>query len=171
MRSYEEIAKGYQKRQKDTLIDSLAASLTYADEVCIHAGVLQETGILDDLIGATCAALPFVVIAVTEQAKVLLGRKPMKTGMRDAAFRMAKSGAAMGVGAVVAGTAGFAAAIPVTIGVRAACDRVRMKLLTSQRVALRTQRMREMQSMITPPIVIYEQPLLNEGIKALADEE
>ncbi len=171
MRSYEEIVKGYQKRQRDTLIDSLAASLNYMDEICVEAGILDETGILDDLLGGACAALPFAIIAITEQAKVLLGRKPAHTGLKDAAFRMAKSGAAMGVGAYVLGTAGVYAAIPLTIGVRAMFDRYRLKMLTGQRVKMRTQRLREMHSAMVPPIVIHEQPLLTEGTPALPGRE
>ena len=163
MRSYDEIVKDYQKRRRDTLIDSLAASLTYMDEICVEAGILHEAGILDDLLGGACAALPFVLIAVTEQAKVILKRKPAKTGLKDAAFRMFKSGAAMGVGACVAGSAGILAAIPITIGVRALFDRYRSKLLTGRRVMMRTQRLRELQKAMVPPIVIREQPLLTDG--------
>lgn len=163
MRSYDEIVKSYQKRQRDTLIDSLATSLTYMDEVCIEVGILDEAGILDDLLGGACAALPFVLIAVTEQAKVLLGRKPAQTGLKDATFRMVKSGVAMGVGACVAGTAGILAAIPFTIGVRALFDRYRLKMLTGRRVMMRTQRLREMHTSMVPPIIIHEQPLLTEG--------
>jgi len=171
MRSYEEIKKGYQKRQRDTLIDSLATSLNYMDEICVEAGILDAAGIWDDLLGGACAALPFVLIAVTEQYKVILGRKPAKTGVVDAAFRMAKSGTAMGVGAVVAGTAGFAAAIPVSIGIRAAFDHYRVKAFTGKRVMMRTQRMRQMQATIAPPIVIREQPLLTSGTQSLKQGE
>lgn len=171
MRSYGEIVKGYQKRRRDTLIDSLAASLNYMDEICVEAGILDKAGILDDLLGGACAALPFVLIAVTEQTKVLLGRKPVSTGLKDAAFRMAKSGAAMGVGACVLGTAGVFAAIPLTMGVRALFDRYRLKMLTGRRVKMRTQRLREMHSAMVPPIVIREQPLLTEGTRALPGRE
>jgi len=171
MRSYDEIMKGYQKRQRDTLIDSLAASLTYMDEICVESGILDETGILDDLLGGACAALPFVLIAVTEQAKVLLGRKPAQTGLKDAAFRMIKSGAAMGVGACVAGTAGILAAIPITIGVRALFDQYRVKMLTGRRVIMRTQRLREMHTAMVPPIAIRKQLLLTEGNQVLPDKE
>lgn len=169
MRSYDEIVKNYQKRRRDTLIDSLAVSLNYVDEICVEAGILQEAGILDDLLGGACAALPFVLIAVTEQAKVFLGRKPAQTGLKDAAFRMLKSGTAMGVGALMAGTAGIFAAIPFSMGVRALFDRYRLKSLTGRRVAMRTQRLRELHSAMIPPIVILDQPLLTEGTKNLPE--
>ncbi len=171
MRSYEEIKKGYQKRQRDTLIDSLATGLNYVDEICVEAGILDKAGILDDLLGGAFTALPFVLIAVTEQCKVILGRKPAKTGLVDAAFRMAKTGTAMGIGAVVAGSAGFAAAIPVSIGVRAAFDRYRMKVFTGKRVLMRTQRMRQMQGNMAPPIVLREQPLLMGGTQTLPPQQ
>ena len=171
MRSYDEIAKEYQKRQRDTLIDSLAVSLNYMDEVCVEAGILDQAGILDDLLNGACAALPFVLIAVTEQLKVVLKRKPVKTGLKDAAFRMAKTGAAMGIGACVAGAAGIFAAIPASVGVRALFDRYRLKMLTGRRVMLRTQRLKEMRTVMAPPIIIHEQPLLTEGSLGLPDRE
>jgi hypothetical protein len=171
MRSYDEIVKDYQKRRRDTLIDSLAVSLNYMDEVCVEAGILHEAGILDDLLNGACAALPFVLIAVTEQLKVIRKRKPAQTGLKDAAFRMAKTGAAMGIGACVAGAAGIFAAIPASVGVRALFDRYRLKMLTGRRVVMRTQRLREMQTAMVPPIVIHEQPLLTEGILHLPGRE
>lgn len=171
MRSYDEIAKDYKKRQRDTLIDSLAVSLNYMDEVCVEAGILDQAGILDDLLNGACAALPFVLIAVTEQLKVILKRKPAQTGLKDAAFRMVKTGAAMGVGACVAGAAGIFAAIPASVGVRALFDRYRLKMLTGRRVMLRTQRLKEMRTAMVPPIVIHEQPLLTEGTLNLPGRE
>ena len=80
--------------------------------------------------------------------KVLLGRKPGKTGLKDGAFRMVKSGAAMGVGAAVTGIAGFWAAIPVTMGVRAMFDRYRSKTLTGRRVQGRIERLKELNKFI-----------------------
>ncbi len=171
MRSYDEIVKNYQKRQRDTLVDSLAVSLNYVDEICVEAGILDKAGILDDLLNGACAALPFVLIAVTEQFKVMLKRKPAQTGLKDAAFRMVKTGAAMGVGACVAGTAGIFAAIPASVGVRALFDRYRLKMLAGRRIAMRTQRLREMRAVMVPPIVIHEQPLLTEGTPSLPGRE
>jgi hypothetical protein len=171
MRSYDEIVRDYQKRQRDTLIDSLAVSLNYMDEICVEAGVLDQAGILDDLLNGAFTALPFVLIAVTEQFKVILKRKPAQTGLKDAAFRMVKTGAAMGVGAFVAGAAGIFAAIPVSVGVRALFDRYRLKMLTGRRVMVRTQRLHEMHTAMVPPIVIHEQPLLTEGTPSLPGRE
>ena len=81
---------------------------------------------------------PAIISPATEGTKVLLGKKPGKTGLKDGAFRMVKSGAAMGVGAAVTGLAGFWAAIPVTMGVRALFDRYRSKALTGRRIQKQT---------------------------------
>ena len=51
---------------------------------------------------------------------------------------------ALGVGGAVAASAGFWAAIPVTMGVRALFDRYRSKALTGARVQGRINRLREL---------------------------
>ena len=148
MKTYEELVKEYKKRQHDTVVDTIAAGLTYADQIAVDTGVLEETGILTELTGSVAGFLPFVIISATEGTKVLLGRKPGKTGLKDGAFRMAKTGAALGVGAAVTGLTGFWAAIPVTMGVRALFDRYRSKTLTGRRVQSRIQRLQELTKMI-----------------------
>ena len=115
MKSYQEMLKEYRRRQQTTVVDTLATGLTYADEIAVDIGLLEETGLLDEVTGTLCGALPFAIIAVQEGSKVLLGRKPAVNGMQDGAYRMVKTGAAMGVGAAVAAGAGFWAAIPVTM--------------------------------------------------------
>lgn len=149
MADYQEMLKRYRRRQQDTVIDALATSLTYADEIAVDAGLLDETGMLNDWLSGAAGMLPFVVIAVTEEAKVLLGRKTGKSGMRDGAFRMLKTGAALGVGACVTAAAGVLPAIPVTMGVRALFDRYRSKVLTGMRVKMRTARLRELRALMT----------------------
>ena len=144
MKTYEEIVETYRKRQNATVVDTLSTCLTYADEVAVETGLLEETGLLTDLTSAVGGALPFVIIAATEGTKVVLGRKPGKTGLKDGAYRMAKTGAALGVGAAVVATAGVLPAIPVTMGVRALFDRFKLKSLTSRRVESRIDRLREL---------------------------
>ena len=144
MKTYAEIVKGYKKRQHDTVVDTIAAGLSYMDEIAVDTGILEETGILTELTQSVTGLLPFVIISATEGTKVLLGRKPGKTGLKDGAFRMVKSGAAMGVGAAVTSLTGFWAAIPVTMGVRAMFDRYRSKALTGRRVQGRIQRLQEL---------------------------
>ena len=148
MKTYEELVREYRKRQHDTVVDTIATGLTYVDEIAIDTGLLEETGILAELTQSVSGILPFVVISATEGTKVLLGKKPGKTGLKDGAFRMVKSGAAMGVGAAVTGLTGFWAAIPVTMGVRALFDRYRSKALTGRRVQGRIQRLQELNKFI-----------------------
>ena len=103
MKTYEELLQEYRKRQHDTVVDTIATGLTYVDEIAVDTGLLEETGILTELTQNVTGFLPFVIISATEGTKVLLGKKPGKTGLKDGAFRMVKSGAAMGVGAAVIG--------------------------------------------------------------------
>ena len=93
MKTYEELVREYRKRQHDTVVDTIATGLTYVDEIAIDTGLLEETGILAELTQSVSGILPFVVISATEGTKVLLGKKPGKTGLKDGAFRMVKSGA------------------------------------------------------------------------------
>lgn len=148
MKTYAEMVQEYRKRQRDTVVDAIAAGLTYVDELAVDSGVLEETGLMTELAGAACGALPFVIIAATEGTKVILGAKPGKTGVKDGAYRMVKTGAALGVGGVVASTAGFWAALPVTMGVRALFDRYRSKALTGYRVQGRINRLRELNAQL-----------------------
>ncbi len=148
MKTYEELVQEYRRRQHDTVVDTIATGLTYVDEIAVDTGLLEETGILTELTQNVTGFLPFVIISVTEGTKILLGKKPGKTGMKDGAFRMVKSGAAMGVGAAVSGLTGFWAAIPVTMGVRALFDRYRSKALTGRRIQGRIQRLQELNKFI-----------------------
>ena len=148
MKTYEEMVKEYRKRQRDTVVDAIATGLTYMDEMAVDTGLLEETGLLTELMENVTGALPFVIITVSEGSKILLGRKPGITGLKDGASRMVKTGAAMGVGAAVMGAAGFWAAIPVTMGVRALFDRYRSKALTGMRVQGRINRLKELNRFI-----------------------
>ena len=55
---------------------------------------------------------------------------------------------ALGVGGAVAAAAGFWAAIPVTMGVRALFDRYRSKALTGMRVQGRISRLKELNAQL-----------------------
>ena len=143
MKTYEEIVKEYRKRQQDTVIDTIATGLTYMDEVAVETGLLEEAGLLGDIASSVTGVLPFAVIAVTEGGKVLFKKKPGTNAVKDGAFRMLKTGAAVGIGSAVMGVGGLWAAIPVTMGVRALFDRYRSKALTGLRVNSRTERLRQ----------------------------
>ena len=107
MKTYAEMVSEYRKRQRDTVVDTIATGLTYMDEIAVDAGLLAETDLLSEVTESACSALPFVLIAVQEGSKVILGRKPGVTGVKDGAYRMAKTGVAMGIGGAVATAAGF----------------------------------------------------------------
>ena len=148
MKTYQEMVREYQKRPRDTVVDPIATGLPYMDEIAVETGVLEETGLLTELTEAACGALPFVMIAATEGTKVVLGKKTGKSGMKDGAFRMAKTGAAMSIGGAVTAAAGFWAALPVTMGVRAMFDRYRSKALINHRVQGRIDRPRELRELM-----------------------
>ena len=153
MKTYADMVAEYKKRQRDTVVDTIAAGLTYMDEMVVDAGLLAEADILTELTESACSALPFVLIAVQEGSKVILGRKPGMTSVKDSAYRMAKTGVAMGIGGAVATAAGFWAALPVTMGVRALFDRYRSRALTGHRVQGRIQRLRELRQAMQPEAV------------------
>lgn len=144
MKTYAEIVKDYRKRQRDTVVDVLSTGLTFVDELAVDTGLLEETGLMTELSSSVCSALPFAIIMASEGSKVLLGRKPAATSVKDGAFRMVKTGAALSVGAAVMSGAGFWAAIPATMGVRALFDRYRSKALTGFRVQGRIDRLKEL---------------------------
>ena len=148
MKTYQDILEAYRKRQRSTVVDAIATGLTFMDEIAVDSGLLEETGLLAELTESVCGALPFAIIAVQEGSKVILGLKPAATGMQDGAFRMVKTGAALGVGGAVAAGAGFWAAIPVTMGVRALFDRYRSKALTGMRVQGRISRLKELNAQL-----------------------
>lgn len=145
MKDYQEILAGYKKRQHDTVVDAIATGLTYVDELVVESGLLEEAGLMGELTGALTGVLPFMIIAVQEGSKVVLGLKPSGNAMQDGAYRIAKTGVALGVGSMVAATgAGLWATIPVTMGVRALFDRYKSKALTGTRVRNRIGRLQEL---------------------------
>lgn len=169
MKTYDEIVRDYQKRQHDTVVDTLSTALTYVDEIAVDTGILEETGLMSELTSSLCAALPFVIIAATEGTKVILGRKPAKTSAKDGAFRMAKTGAALGVGAAVTAAAGMIPAIPVTMGVRLLFDRYKLKALTGRRVQNRINRLQELRRQIEIPESTETPEALPEPVIALEE--
>lgn len=142
MAAFQDLVNKYKKRRHDTVVDSVTTALSMADSVSVDMGLLEDTGVMADVLNTVSGLLPFAVIAVTEQCSVLLGKKTGRAGAGDAAFRMLKTGAAMGVGAAVAATgAGALAALPLAVGTRVLMDRYRGHALTGQRVTLRTKRL------------------------------
>lgn len=112
MPTYAELIRQYAGRRQETLVDSVTAGLSYADNAATELGLLEDGGVLDGL----SIAAPFALIAVTEQLRVLRGRKTGRAGVSDAVQRMLKTGAAMGVGALAAAAGGAIAAVPAAMG-------------------------------------------------------
>lgn len=143
MPSFKEMVEKYKKRRHDTVVDAVTTGLSLADNVTVDLGLLEDTGVATEIAETVSNVLPFAVIAVTEQCKVLLGKKTGAAGAGDAAFRMVKTGAAMGVGAAVtAAGAGAVVALPAAVSARVIMDRYRGHALMGHRVSLRTQRLK-----------------------------
>ena len=143
MPSFKEMVEKYKKRRHDTVVDAVTTGLSLADNVTVDLGLLEDTGVATEIAETVSNVLPFAVIAVTEQCKVLLGKKTGAAGAGDAAYRMIKTGAAMGVGAAVtAAGAGAVVALPAAVSARVIMDRYRGHALMGHRVSLRTQRLK-----------------------------
>lgn len=143
MPSFKEMVEKYKKRRHDTVVDAVTTGLSLADNVTVDLGLLEDTGVATEIAETVSNVLPFAVIAVTEQCKVLLGKKTGAAGAGDAAYRMVKTGAAMGVGAAVtAAWAGAVVALPAAVSARVIMDRYRGHALMGHRVSLRTQRLK-----------------------------
>ena len=162
--AYEELLNKYAKRKRDTVMDSVTAGLSYADNVAVDFGLLEESGLIDSL---TIAA-PFAVIAVTEQAKVILGKKTGKAGFSDAVQRMVRTGAAMGVGALAGLAGGPVAAIPASITTRALLARYKSKTLLGLRVQERTGRLKALREKRRP--LPESRPALMPGVDYLPEK-
>ena len=148
MATYQELVKKYSKRKHDALIDTVTTSLSYADNVAVDLGLLDDTGVLGDALNTVGGALPFAVIAVTEQMKVIMGRKTGKAGVGDALSRMLKTGAAMGVGALAGMAGGTMAAIPAAIGTRTLLDKYKSNSLLCVRLHSRIDRLKALQQQL-----------------------
>ena len=164
MPRYEELVKKYTKRRKENLIDTVTAGLSYADNLAVDLGLMEDSGVIDTL----TAAMPFAVIAVPEQMRVILGRKTGKAGFSDAVQRMLKTGAAMGVGALAAAAAGPAAAVPAAVGTRALLSKYRSKSMLGLRVQERTGRLKALREKRRP--LPESRPALMPGVDYLPEE-
>ncbi len=149
--SYQDLVTRYQQRNRAALVDGITTALSHADEVVMDLGLLEETGLLPEVLGTVSLGLPFVIIAVTEQTAVIRGRKTGKAAFQDASFRMLKTGAGIAAGGAVMATGlGALPAIPVAVGVRVMLEKYRSSLLTAQRVKRRTQRLKALAETRTP---------------------
>ena len=147
MPDFETLVKKYKKRSKDNLVDQVSIGLSCAESITADAGLFTDTGLLQEVADTAGVVLPFAVIAVTEEMKVILGKKDQRTGLGDAVYRMAKTGAALTAGAAATTLGGPIAGISAAVGVRAFLDRYKSKTLTAVRVKSRTDRLRALRKL------------------------
>ena len=148
MPEFRELVEKYRQRRRDTLVDAVTTGLSCVDELAVDMGLLADADPAVSVLDTVGVALPFAVIAVTEQMKVIMGRKDQKAGIQDAAFRMLKTGAAMAVGAAV-GAVGLPvlASLPAAVSVRTLMDRYKSRSLTALRVQKRIERLQYLRQM------------------------
>ena len=145
MAEFKELVEQYKKRSKDQLIDQVALGLTCAESVTEDVGLLTDNGVLREALSTAGTVLPFAVIAVTEEMKVIFGKKDQKTMLKDSAYRMVKTGAALTVGAAAATVAGPVGAVGAAMGTRAFLDRYKSRGLTAVRLKDRITRLKALQ--------------------------
>ena len=133
----------YQRRSKAALTDGITTALSHLDEVSVGLGLMEDSGLLPELLGTLSLGLPFAVIAVTEQGAVILGRKTQKAALQDGSFRALKTGAGLAAGAAaMAAGIGALPAVPIAVSVRLMLDKYRSSMLTAYRVKQRTDRLK-----------------------------
>jgi len=153
----------YQNRSRGTLTDGITTALSHLDEVSVSLGLMEDSGLLSDLMGTLSLGLPFAVIAITEQGKVVLGRKTQKAALQDGSYRALKTGAGLAAGAAaMAAGLGALPAVPIAVGVRLALDKYRGNLLTAYRVKQRGERLKALiaarESRLNPPLAVGVSP-------------
>lgn len=139
---YQTLLRNYETRSRAALTDSITTALSHLDEVSVSLGLMEDSGLLADLLGTLSLGLPFAIIAVTEQGSVILGRKTQKAALQDGSYRAFKTGAGLAAGAaVMASGLGALPAVPVAVGVRLMLDKYRSNMLTAYRVRQRSERL------------------------------
>ena len=80
-------------------------------------------GPVEQFVERVLPGLPFVIIATSEGAKVLMGRQTFQTALRQGVQRSVRSGAAMGVGALMATAGAGMFSLPAVFATRLGIDR------------------------------------------------
>ena len=147
MADFRELVEKYKKRSRDKLVDTVALGLSCAESVTEDVGLLTDNGLLRDALSSAGSVLPFAVIAVTEEMKVILGKKDQISMLKDSAYRMAKTGAALTIGAAAATVAGPIGAMGAAMGTHAFLDRYKSRGLTAVRLKDRVDRLKALQKL------------------------
>lgn len=78
MKTYQEMVQEYKRRQRSTVVDTIAAGLTYMDEIALDTGLLEETGLLTELTETACGALPLPLLPLRRAARWCWGKRPAR---------------------------------------------------------------------------------------------
>lgn len=100
--------------------------------------------------------LPFIIIAVSEGRKVLMGKKTFQVALSDSLFRAVKTGTAMGVGAIVALLDGGLLSIPATMLIRIGFDRFKIMKSIVERLEERMQTIKQMKQRYNRANMIFD---------------
>jgi len=103
---------------------------------------------LHDVVETILPGPPFVIIAVSEGRNVMLGRKSFELAAQDALFRAVKTGAAIGVGALVHFLDGGLLSIPAAYLTRVGLDRYRNMI---RLCSLLDKRISTLRALAAPP--------------------
>lgn len=140
---YRELVEKYTKRRRDTSVDAVAAGISFLDNAIVAVGLLDGASAAAEALDVISTALPLATIAISEGSRVLTGKKTGTAAGQDAIYRAARTGLAMGAGAIAAGAGiGAIPAIPISMGVRVMLDRYRSRAMTGLRVQQRIRRLR-----------------------------
>ena len=134
MARYNELLERYKRRKNETLVDSLTTALTCVDEVAVGLGLLDSAQVVTEVIDNVFDVVPFVAIAVSEGSKVMLRKKKVSSAVKDASYRVVKTGTAMAVGAGMVAAGGGVLALPASMSVRIFFDRYKSKLMLARRL-------------------------------------
>ncbi|MDO5022738.1 MAG: hypothetical protein Q4E07_05300 [Eubacteriales bacterium] len=147
MTSFKDLLLKYTKKDKTTITDTVAVGLSFIDEAGADLGVLDSAGALGETLGTVSAVLPFASVLAEEGTKVLLKKKTPTAGKQDTVYRLVRNGLSVGAGAVVSGLGAGVVAIPTSCGVRILSEKMRTKLMASNRIEKRIARVKSISAM------------------------
>jgi hypothetical protein len=104
---------------------------------------------LEELVETILPGLPFMLIAVGEGRHVLMGRKSFEVAFNDALDRAIKTGAAIGVGTIVALMDGGFLSLPATFLTRLGIDRYKIMRRTEKILDRRTDELRSLRARLS----------------------
>ena len=102
---------------------------------------------LEELAEVVLPGLPFVLIATTEGAKVLMGRQTFQQAVSRSLERSTKTGAAIGVGALATLVGAGFVSLPATFLTRVGIDRYRIQDGLHRRLRVDMESLRELEGL------------------------